>query len=85
MTLESLGLPKFGVEVLAMTSGRLTFYGPAVEPWALLEETAYAGTNQLKFRGDLKNQGWKDNSNIVIAGLDMVRPKWAVEWMKRYL
>ena len=32
---RSLGLPKFGVKVLAMTSGRLTFYGPAVEPWAL--------------------------------------------------
>ena len=34
----------------------------------LSEETAYAGTNTLKFRGDLTTQGWTPDSNIVIAG-----------------
>jgi hypothetical protein len=65
---RSLGLPKFGVKVIAMTSGRLTFYGPAVEPWALLEETAFYNDTTIKLPGHLKKNGWADGSSLVIAG-----------------
>ena len=71
---RSLGLPKFGVKVIAMTSGRLTFYGKPVVPWTLLEETANAGGNTLLVRGsDLASQGWAAGKRITVSSTNFGR------------
>ena len=62
---RSLGLPKFGVKVIAMTSGRLTFYGQPVEPWSLLH--AIRGDNIIYVQGDLRNKGWVADAYILVS------------------
>eukprot|EP00941_MAST-03F_sp_MAST-3F-sp1_P003352 g3352.t1 len=64
---RSLGLPKFGVKVIAVTSGRLTFYGAPVEPWTLLEETAEKDASEIVVQGDMTANGWAVDSRIAIA------------------
>ena len=71
---RSLGLPKFGVKVIAMTSGRLTFYGKPVVPWTLLEATANAGDNTLVVRGsNLASQGWTPGKRITVTSTNYGR------------
>ena len=68
---RSLGLPKYGVKCISLTSGRLTFYGQHVTPWMELATTAAANANVISVRSkegkspDLA--GWKPGASIVVT------------------
>ena len=68
---RSLGLPKYGVKCISLTSGRLTFYGQHVTPWMELATTASANANVISVRSkegktpDLA--GWKPGASIVVT------------------
>ena len=68
---RSLGLPKYGVKCIALTSGRLTFYGKPVNPWMELAATVTPGatsiTVQDRHGGTLDLRGWDVGSKIVVT------------------
>ena len=68
---RSLGLPKYGVKCIALTSGRLTFYGQPVMSWFELAKNAVVGDNEIvvqtKDGASLDISGWDAENQIVVT------------------